>query len=69
MTEDINKDVRDLAQQNLQLILEETTKTEPKSKILNSLYKSLKFAANSVPSAVALMEGVNKLEELIKPFL
>lgn len=66
---DIDKETQELIEENSQLILEETSKSEPKRQVIKSLYRGLKFAVKSVPQAVTLMEGVTKLGELVQPFL
>lgn len=68
LNDEIDEELRKLVKENSQLILEEVNKEKPKPQIVKSLYNSLKFAVNSVPKAVSLVEGVNKLGSLIQPF-
>lgn len=69
LTDEIDKNFKELVKENSQLILEEVNKEKPKSQIIKSLYNSMKFAVNSVPKSVALIEGINKLGKLIQQFL
>jgi hypothetical protein len=69
LTDEIDKNLKELVKGNSQLILEEVNKEKPKSQIIKSLYNSIKFAVNSVPKSVALIEGIDKLGKLIQQFL